>query len=55
MEIKLHNLENKNTKKITRKWECGLGNCHAYLMLRKDMVEHLKIIHEETGIKYFLS
>ena len=52
MEIKLHNLENKNTKKITRKWECGLGNCHAYLMLRKDMVEHLKTVHEETGIKY---
>ena len=52
MEIVLNNLESKPIKKRNDKWQFCIGNCHAVLMLRKDMVEQLKLIHEETGIRY---
>lgn len=52
MEILLSSLENKKTKTRNDKYQMGIGNCHAYLMHRLDMVNQLKLIHDETGIKY---
>ena len=52
MEIILNNLKEKEIKLRNDKWQFCIGNCHAALLLRKDMVEHLKKVHEETGIKY---
>lgn len=52
MEILLTNLEEKKKKFRNDKYKMGIGNCHAYLMHRLDMVEHLKLIHDETDIKY---
>ena len=52
MEILLTNLEEKKKKLRNDKYKMGIGNCHAYLMHRLDMVEHLKLIHDETDIKY---
>ena len=33
-------------------WQMGLGNCHAFLLHRTDMCEHIKLAHDELGIKY---
>ena len=33
-------------------WQMGLGNCHAYLLHRTDVCEHIKLAHDELGIKY---
>ncbi len=33
-------------------WQMGLGNCHAYLLHRTDVIEHIKLAHDELGIKY---
>ena len=33
-------------------WQTGFGNCHAYLLHRTDMCEHIKLAHDELGIKY---
>ena len=33
-------------------WQMGLGNCHAYLLHRSDMCEHIKLAHDELGIRY---
>ncbi len=33
-------------------WQMGLGNCHAYLLHRTDLCEHIKLAHDELGIKY---
>ncbi|MBR0353993.1 MAG: hypothetical protein IJK35_01340 [Oscillospiraceae bacterium] len=33
-------------------WQFGLGNCHAYLLHRTDVCEHIKLAHDELGIKY---
>ena len=52
MEIVLNNIESLKTRKRDRKYQMGVGNCHAFLMLRKDMVDHLTKVHEMTGIKY---
>ena len=33
-------------------WQMGLGNCHAYLLHRTDMCEHIRLAHDELGIRY---
>ncbi len=33
-------------------WQFGLGNDHAYQLHRTDVCEHIKLAHEELGIKY---
>ena len=33
-------------------WQLGLGNDHAYLLHRKDVLSHIKLAHNELGIKY---
>ena len=33
-------------------WQMGLGNCHAYLLHRTDICEHIKLAHDELGIRY---
>lgn len=33
-------------------WQFGMGNDHAATMLRTDMFEHVKLIHDELGIKH---
>ncbi len=33
-------------------WQLGLGNDHAYQLHRTDVCEHIKLAHEELGIKY---
>ncbi len=52
MEILLDNFLNNKLKERNNKYQCGIGNCHAYLMLRKDMVEQIKTIHDNTNFKY---
>ncbi len=44
----------RNTKCIPTdfSWQMGLGNDHAFQMLRTDVCEHIKLAHEELGIKY---
>ena len=32
-------------------WQEGMGNCHAYLLHRTDVMEHIRLAHEELGIK----
>lgn len=32
-------------------WQEGMGNCHAYLLHRTDVLEHIKLAHDELGIK----
>lgn len=33
-------------------WQFGLGNDHAYLLHRTDICEHIKLAHDELGIRY---
>lgn len=33
-------------------WQLGLGNDHAYQLHRTDVCEHIKLAHEELGIRY---
>lgn len=33
-------------------WQLGLGNCHAYLLHRTDVCEHIRLAHDELGIRY---
>ena len=33
-------------------WQMGLGNCHAYLLHRADMLRHIKLAHDQLGIRY---
>ena len=33
-------------------WQFGIGNDHACQMLRTDVCEHIKLAHDELGIKY---
>ncbi len=35
-----------------RSWQFGIGNDHAFQLLRKDVLEHLKLAHDKLGIKY---
>ena len=32
-------------------WQEGMGNCHAYLLHRTDVIEHIRLAHDELGIK----
>lgn len=43
---------NAETTKTDYSWQLGLGNDHAYLLHRKDVLSHIKIAHDELGIKY---
>ncbi len=33
-------------------WQFGMGNDHAATLLRTDTCEHIKLVHDELGIKY---
>ena len=33
-------------------WQFGIGNDHACQMLRADVCEHVKLAHDELGIRY---
>lgn len=39
-------------KKTDYSWQFGMGNDHAATLLRTDVAEHIKYIHDELGIKY---
>ena len=43
---------NMPTKPTDFSWQMGIGNCHAYLLHRTDMCEHIKLAHDELGIRY---
>ena len=47
-------LINRNAKTVPTdfSWQMGLGNCHAYLLHRTDVCEHIKLAHDELGIRY---
>jgi len=44
----------RNTKTIPTdySWQMGIGNDHACQMLRTDVCQHVKLVHDELGIKY---
>lgn len=50
MQIKI----DRNTRTIPTdfSWQFGIGNDHAFQMLRTDVCEHVKLAHEELGFKY---
>lgn len=41
-----------NTRPTDYSWQFGFGNDHAFQMHRTDFCEHLKLAHDELGIKY---
>ena len=43
---------NAQTTKTDYSWQLGLGNDHAYLLHRKDVLSHVKLAHDELGIRY---
>lgn len=42
---------NAQTTPTDFSWQEGMGNCHAYLLHRTDVLEHIKLVHDELGIK----
>ena len=49
--MKINISRNSNTKPTNFSWQAGFGNCHAYLLHRTDIIEHIKLAHDELGIK----
>jgi len=45
---------NKNAKTIPTNfsWQFGVGNDHAFQLHRKDVCDHVKLVHDELGMKY---
>lgn len=43
---------NAATTRTDFSWQFGMGNDHAALLLRTDMCQHLKLVHDELGIQY---
>ena len=43
---------NGKRTKTDYSWQFGMGNDHAAQHLRTDMCEHIKLAHDELGIKY---
>lgn len=43
---------NQKTIPTDFSWQFGIGNDHACQMLRTDVCEHVKMTHDELGIKY---
>lgn len=41
-----------NTIPTDYSWQFGIGNDHAFQMHRTDVCEHVKLAHDELGIKY---
>lgn len=50
MEIKID--RGIKTSPTDFSWQFGLGNDHAYQLHRTDVCEHIKLAHDELGIKY---
>ncbi len=50
MRIRIN--RNAQQTKTDFSWQMGLGNCHAYLLHRKDVLSHVKLAHDELGIRY---
>ncbi len=44
----------KNAKTIPTNfsWQFGVGNDHAFQLHRKDVCDHVKLVHDELGMKY---
>ena len=43
---------NTSTRPTDFSWQLGLGNDHAYQLHRTDVCEHIRLAHEELGIRY---
>lgn len=43
---------NSKTVPTDFSWQFGMGNDHAHQILRTDMCEHMKFVHDELGVKY---
>ena len=43
---------NLPTVETDTSWQIGLGNCHAYLLHRTDVCQHIRLAHDELGIRY---
>ena len=50
MHIKID--PNLSTRPTDFSWQLGLGNDHAYQLHRTDVCEHIRLAHDELGIKY---
>ena len=44
--------KNAKTTETNFSWQFGMGNDHAFQLHRTDMCEHIKLAHDELGIKY---
>lgn len=44
----------KNAKTVPTNfsWQFGVGNDHAFQLHRKDVCDHVKLVHDELGMKY---
>ena len=42
---------NGQTEPTNYTWQEGMGNDHAYQLHRSDVCEHIKMVHDELGIK----
>lgn len=45
---------NKNAKTVPTNfsWQFGVGNDHAFQLHRKDVCDHVKLVHDELDMKY---
>lgn len=44
--------KNANTVATDYSWQFGVGNDHAFEMHRTDVCEHVRLVHDELGMKY---
>ena len=52
MKMKITIDRNIDTIPTDYSWQFGLGNDHAFQLHRTDVCEHVKLAHDELGIKY---
>ncbi len=50
--MKINIDKNAKTVDTDYSWQFGVGNDHAFQMHRTDVCEHVKLVHDELGIKY---
>lgn len=45
---------NKNAKTVPTNfsWQFGVGNDHAFQLHRRDVCDHVKLVHDALGMKY---
>lgn len=52
LEPRLH-IDPSDSRPLRRVWEFGFNTCHAPIVMRSDVQQHMELAHRELGMKYW--